>query len=106
MENPANKLILRARQNQFIRENILSNAPVAIAMDRNSPFTGSYPENSFWYQKFDIRQIRRLRGGQPIVDFVTADNCRPYVTTMKTMNFRGGTPQLQMIISKTTLYYF
>ena len=92
MENPANRVILRARQNQFIRENILSNAPVAIAMDRNSAFTGSYTENSFWYQKFDVRQSRRLRGGQPIVDFDFADNCCPYVTTMKTMNFQGGTP--------------
>ena len=27
-------------------------------------------------------------GGQPIVDFDTADNCRFYVTSMKAMNFR------------------
>ena len=28
-----------------------------------------------------------LRGGEPIVDFDSVDNCRLYVTTMKAMNF-------------------
>ena len=57
-------------------------------MNTNSAFTGSYTENPFWYQQFDRRQIRILRGGQPIVDFDAADNCRLYVTTMKAMNFQ------------------
>ena len=84
-------LIIPARQDQFIQENIFNNAPirrVAIAMNTNSAFTGSYTENPFWYLQFDVRQIRILRGGQPIVDFDTADNCRLYVTTMKAMNFQ------------------
>ena len=29
-----------------------------------------------------------LTGGQPIIDFDTADNYRLYVTTMKVMNFQ------------------
>ena len=57
-------------------------------MNTNSAFTGYFTENSFWYQQFDLRQIRVLRGGQPIVDFDAADNCRLYVTTMKAMNFQ------------------
>ena len=54
-----------ARQNQFIQENNLNNAPnsrVAIAMNTNSAFTGSFTEYPFWYQQFDLRQIRVLRG--------------------------------------------
>ena len=85
------------RQNQFIQENILNNAPirrVAIAMNTNSAFTGSSTENPFWYQQFDLSQIRILRGGQPIVDFDTADNCRLYVTTMKAMNFQDDIPTI------------
>ena len=65
---------------EFIQENIFNNAPirrVAIAMITNSAFTGSFTENPFWYQQFDLRQIRVLRGGQSIVDFDTADNRRP-----------------------------
>ena len=31
---------------------------------------------------------RILTGGQPIVDSDAADNCRLYVTAMKTMNFQ------------------
>ena len=91
LETLAKTFIIPARQNQIIQENIFNNAPirrVAIAMNTNSAFTGSFTENPFWYQQFDLRQIRIIRGGQPIVDFDTADNCRLYVTTKKAMNFQ------------------
>ena len=90
-------IIIPARQNQFIRENIFNNAPirrVAIAMNTNSAFTGCFTKNPFWYQQFDLRKIRILRGRQPIVDFDTADNCRLYVTTMKAMNFQDDIPSI------------
>ena len=91
LETLAKTFIFPARQNQFTQENFFNNAPVrriAIAMNTNSAFTGFYTENPFWYQQFELRQIRILRGGQPIVDFDAADNCRLYVTTMKAMNFQ------------------
>ena len=97
METLANTFIIPARQNQFIPENIFNNAPVrqiVIAMNRNSAFTGSYTENRFWYQQFELRQIRILRGSQTIVDFDAADNCRLYVTTMKAMNFQDDIPSI------------
>ena len=97
LETLAKTFIIPARQNQFLQENIFNNAPVrrtAIAMNTNSAFSGSYTENPFWYQQFDLRQIRILRGGQPIVDFDAADNCRLYVTTMKAMNFQDGIPSI------------
>ena len=90
-------IIIPARQNQFLQENIFNNAPirrVAIAMNTNSAFTGSFTKNPFWYQQFDLRQIRILRERQPIVDFDTADNCRLYVTTMKAMNFQNDLPSI------------
>ena len=93
----AKTFIIPARQNQFIQENIFNNAPIrriAIAMNTNSAFTGSFTENPLWYQQFDLRQIRILIGGQPIVDFDTADNCRLYVTTMKAMNFQDDIPSI------------
>ena len=91
LEALAKTFITPTRQNQFIQENIFNDASVrriANAMNTNSAFTGSYSENPFWYQQFDLRQIRILRGGQPIVDFDAADNCRLYVTTVKAMNFQ------------------
>ena len=97
LETLAKTFIIPARQNQFIQENIFNNAPIrwiAIAMNTNSAFTGSFTENPFWYQQFDLRQIRTLRGGQPIVDFDTTDNCRLYVTTMKAMNFQDDIPSI------------
>ena len=97
LETLAKTFITPARQNQFTQENIFNNAPirrVTIAMNLNSAFTGFFTENPFWYQQFDLRQIRILRGGQSIVDFDTADNCRLCVTTMKAMNFQDGIPSI------------
>ena len=63
-------------------------------MNTNCDFTGSFTENPFWYQQFDLRQNRILREGQSIVDFDTADNCRLYVNTMKAMNFEDDIPSI------------
>ena len=97
LETLAKTFIMPARQNQFIQEHIFNNALirwVAIAMNTNSAFNGSFTENPFWYQQFDLSQIRILRGGQLIVDFDTADNCPLYVTTMKAMNFQDDIPSI------------
>ena len=97
LETLAKTFIIPARQNQFIEENFFNNAPtrrVAIAMNTNSAFTGCFTKNPFWYQQVYLRQIRRLRGGQPIVDFDTAENCPLYVTTMKAMNFQDDIPSI------------
>ena len=96
LETLAKIFIIPARQNQFIQENIFNNAPIrqsAIAMNTKSAFTGSFTENPFWYQQFDLRQIRIFRGGPPIVDFDTADNGQN-VTTMKAMNFQDDIPSI------------
>ena len=82
--NSCKDFIFPARKNQFIQEDILNKAPVrriAISMSTNSAFTESYAENPFSYQQLGLRQIRRLRRGQPVADFDATDNCRLYVTT-------------------------
>ena len=97
LETLAKTFIIPARQNQFIQENIFINAPVrriAIAMNTNSEFTGSYTENPFWYQQFELRQIRILRGVQPIVNFDATRNCRLYIPTIKAMNFQDDIPSI------------
>ena len=97
LETLARTFINPARQSQFIQKNTSNNAPIrriAIAMNTNSPFTGSYTVNPFWYQQFDLRQTRYLRGGQPIVDFDAGDNGRLFVITKKSMNFRDDIPSI------------
>ena len=97
LEVLAKAFIIPARQNQFIQENILNNAPIrriAIAMNTTSAFAGSLAKNPFCYQHFDLRQSRTLRGGQAIVDFDAADSCHLYVTTMKAMNFQHDIPSI------------
>ena len=63
-------------------------------MNTKIAFTGSYTENPFRYQQSDLRQNRLLRGGQSIVNFDDADNCRVHVTTMKAMNFEDDIPSI------------
>ena len=97
LETLAKTFIIPARENQFIQENIFNIDPIrriAIAMNTNSAFPGSFTENPYWYQQFDHRQNRILRGGQPFVDFDTAENRRLYVTTMKAMNFQNNIPSI------------
>ena len=92
METLAETFIIPSSQNEFIQENLFTNAPIrriALPMNTSSAFTGSSTENPFWYQQPHLRQITILRGGQPHVAFDTPDNCRLYVTTMKAMNFQG-----------------
>ena len=97
MKTMAKTFFIPSSQNQIFQENIFDNAPIrrsAVAMNTNSAFTGSFTENHFWYQQFDFRQIRKFRGGQPIVEYDTSDNCRLYVTTMKAMNFQDDIPSI------------
>ena len=63
-------------------------------MNLKSAFTGSNTETPFWYEQFDLRQIRKLRRGQPIVHFDAAKNCLFYVTRMKAMNFQDDIPSI------------
>ena len=97
METLAKTYNIPARQNQLIQENIFNDAPIrriATAMNSNSAFTGSFTEIPFWYQQFNLREIKILRGGQPIVHHDTTDNCRLYVTTMKAKNFQDDIPSI------------
>ena len=99
LQTLAKTFIIPSRQKQFIQENLFNNAPtrrVAIAMNTNCAFIGSFTKTPFWYQQFDLRQCRIFRGGKPFVAFDTADNSRLYVTTMKAMNFQDDIPSIPM----------
>ena len=63
-------------------------------MNSNTAFTGSFVENPFWSQQFNLRDVRTLRGGQSIPNHDTKDNFRLYVTKMKAMNFQDDIPSI------------
>ena len=71
LESLAKTFIITARQKPIhSRKHFFNNAlirRIAIAMNTNSAFTGSFTENPFWYQQFDLRQIRILRGGNQLL---------------------------------------
>ena len=77
-ESLAKTFISRARQNQVIRKNFFNRTTrsrIAIAMNTNPAVSRSYIESPLWCQKIDPA-INNNTGGQPIVDFDAADNCR------------------------------
>ena len=99
METLAKTFIIPSRQNQFSQKIKFNNARlrrIAIAMNSNSAFTCSFAENQIWYQQFNLRDIRILRGGQPILHHDTTANCRLYVTTMKAVNFQDDVPSISV----------
>ena len=99
METIARTFIFPSRQNQFIQENIFNNAPirrVAVAMNTNSAVAGSFYENPFSYRRFHLGELRIIRGGRAIVSLDTTSPCRPYVTTMKAMQFNEDFPAVPM----------
>ena len=100
METIARTFIIPSRQNQFIQENIFNNAPirrVVVAMNTNSAVAGSFQENRFNYQQFHLRELRNIRGGRAVVSLDTTSPCRrPYLTTMKAIQFNEGFPALPM----------
>ena len=104
MEPLAKTVIIPARQNQFIQENIFNNAPdrrIANAMNSISASTGLYIENPVWYKQFYRRQAIILTEGRAVVNFDAADNCFLYVTATKAMNTQDDIPS---IVIRGTMY--
>ena len=99
MEKLPKTFIFPARENQFFQEHNFNNALVrrlAIAINRNSAYTGFYTGSPFFLQQFDLRQIRILRSGHPNVNFDAADKFRLYVATMKARNIQEDIPSISI----------
>ena len=91
LETIAKIFIIFGRKNQFIQETFSTMLQFVALLLQSLQTLRSLdiiPENPFWYQQFDLRQSRRLNGGQPFVAFDAADICRLVVTAMKAMNFQ------------------
>ena len=65
-------------------------------MNTNSAVAGSFYENPFNYQHFHLRELRIIRGARAIIPLDTISPCRPYVTSMKAMQFNEDFPALPM----------
>ena len=65
-------------------------------MSTISSVAGSFYENPFSYQQLHLRELRIIGGGRAIVSLDTTSPCRPYVTTMKALQFNEDFPALPM----------
>ena len=99
METRARNFIIPSRQNQFIQENVIKNAPIKskdVAMNIKTAVAGSFHEEVSSYLQFYLREFRSIRGGRAIVSLNTFSPCRPYVKTMKAMQFNEDFPAFIM----------
>ena len=67
-------------------------------MNTKSAIAGSFHENPFNYQQFHLRKLRIIRGGRAIISLDTTSPCRPYVTTMKAMQFNEDFPNHYILV--------
>ena len=65
-------------------------------MNENLPVAGSFHENPFNYQQFQLSELRTIRGGRATISLDTTFPCRPYVIKMKAMQFNEDFPGLPM----------
>ena len=65
-------------------------------MNTNSAVAGSFYEKLSNYHQFHLRELGIIRGGRAIIPLDTISPCRPYVTTMKAMQFSEDFPALPM----------
>ena len=89
LETLAETFVIPARGNQFLQKKHFHKAQVcriAIGMKKKSAFNGPCTGNSYCYQHFNLRQIRKIRGSQSTVNFDVFDICCICDTTMKAMN--------------------
>ena len=75
-------------------------------MNKNSADAGYFRKNSFNCQQFHFGELRSIRGGRAIVSFDSTSPGRPYVITMKAMQFNEYFLALPMEIFKTTILVF
>ena len=80
-----------------------SSSSNAIAMITNSAIRGWCTEKPSWYEKFDLRQVRMLRGGQLNAVFFASDKSCFFVTTMETMIFQDD---LNSILVDSSIDHF
>ena len=91
--------IIQPGQNHYIKERIFNAEPIrrlAIAMNTNAHFTGSINSNPFNYQKFNLREIKLFRNGQPLIACNTESNVRPYYQTLSSLNFEQDGPGIPL----------
>ena len=97
MNNIARIFIIPSSQKQIIRRKVFNNnslRKIAVAMKTNSAVAGLFHENSFNYQQIRLRELRNIRDQRAIVSLDTIFPCRPYITTMKAMQFNEDFPSL------------
>ena len=63
-------------------------------MNKKSAVAGSFRKNFFNYQQFHLRKLRINRCGRAIISLDTTFFCRPYITTIKAMQFNEDFPAL------------
>lgn len=84
---------------QLIKEDILPGSDVrrlTIALTESTRFAGDITTNPFSFQKHNLRHVKVVRSGIPIVDMDLTDNTEVYYETLASLHFQNDGPSVKL----------
>ena len=86
-------------QSRFIREDIFNAEPIrrmVLAMCPNNQFTGRWTDTPLAFHKRNLKKVRVLRNGVPVVEYSTSSNTQLYFKTIQNLHFDQDGPLIKL----------
>ena len=86
-------------QSHFIREDIFNAEPIrrmVLAMCPNNQFTGRWTDTPLAFHKHNLKKVRVLRNGVPVVEYSTSSNTQLYFKTIQNLHFDQDGPLIKL----------
>ncbi|MEM6402226.1 MAG: hypothetical protein AAF757_18685, partial [Cyanobacteria bacterium P01_D01_bin.116] len=84
---------------QLVKEDILPGSDIrrlTLALTESTRLAGDYTRNPFAFQKHNLRQVKVIRAGIPIVDIDLSDNTEIYHKTIQSLHFQNDGPSVKL----------
>ncbi len=101
--------VIPTGKNQFIREDIFNSEPirrVVLGLCPNTIFSGVWNSNPLQFDKHNLRMVRLIRTGVPIVEYNTQDNTQVYYNAIQSLHLTGMDLKLLWETVKNTLVWY
>lgn len=86
-------------QSQFIREDVFNAEPIrrmVLALCPNNQFTGRWADTPLAFHKHNLKRVRILRNGVPLVEYNTVSNTQLYFKTIENLHFDQDGPLIKL----------
>ena len=95
----ARQFVIPKDQSHFIREDIFNAEPIrrmVLAMCHNNQFTGRWTDTPLAFHKHNLKKVRVLRNGVPVVEYSTSSNTQLYFKTIQNLHFDQDGPLIKL----------